>query len=100
MEQTAESIRERAEKWVERNPEAWRFIVYLAKESAKNNRRTSIAKLVEDARAMGHINGYDQGFGINNTSRAVLARKLVSDYPELDLYIERRKSKLDELCQS
>lgn len=99
-EKSAENIWDGAEKWIKRNPDAWSYIDSTATKMGSEGRRISISKLVEDARSMGHINGSDDGFSTNNNFRSAFARKLVSEHPELDPYIERRKSKLDELCRS
>ena len=66
-----------------------------AEERFAQGRRTSIAELAEDARYSMRLDGYTDGFRINNTTRAGLARLMLQECPHLEKIVEVRKSKAD-----
>lgn len=92
----ADVFREQADKWIEDNPEAWRFMTIQALKSAENRRRFGIGALCEVVRwEMRNVRGDE--FKLNNNHRAHFARRLVREHPEIGPYIETRRSVLDSL---
>lgn len=90
-----EKILNDALEWRKRNYQAYEQIRMMALSRLNENRRTSISELVEDVRYSMRLNGYTDGFKVNNTTRAALARLLIKQHPQLAEIIEVRKSKLD-----
>ena len=91
----AEKMTDCAEEWIKKNPVAWSKMVVIANDMYNHNRHFSISLLAEEARYYMRVNGIDQ-FKINNSIRAALARRLITDNPYLEGFIETRKSKIDE----
>lgn len=84
-----------AMEWRSRNLRAWTLMKQKAEERFAQGRRTSIAELAEDARYSMRLEGYTDGFRINNTTRAGLARLMLQECPHLADIIEVRRSKAD-----
>ena len=84
-----------AMEWRHRNLRAYSLMVAKAEERRAEGRRTSIAELAEDARYSMRLDGYTDGFRINNTTRSGLARLIISERPHLAKVIETRRSKAD-----
>jgi hypothetical protein len=85
-------LRARAERWIAENPEAWRLFVRLAEDRATLGRRFSIEQLVQRVRWdwPGATEGGD-GFRVNNSYRAYLARRLIEAVPACAGLIETRR---------
>ena len=94
-ELTGEYMIAQAVQWREANPEAWDALVRMAKGYAKQGRRFSMERLFQTARYDMATNGHSQGFKVNNNTRAALARMMKAEHPELERYMETRKSKVD-----
>lgn len=66
---TGQKIVDDTDKWVQRNYYVYREMVGKALQCARRGKRTSISRLVEEARYTRHIEAADS-FKINNTIRA------------------------------
>lgn len=97
MERTAEWTQAEADRWIAENPYAWGEIEKAAVRSARNGHRFSIRQLCDHVRFEMATNGFSDGFKMNNSLHPVFARKLIAKHPELEGYIETRKSKVDGL---
>jgi len=95
----AEDIREMAEEWRRRNPEAYGCMVALARDAMRHGKRTSIAQLAETIRYSPEVRvSYRVGdFKVNNTLRAPLARMIERENPDLKGVFAMRQSKVDGL---
>jgi len=85
----------RAMTWRSENINAWSRMKEIAGERIREGRRFSIAELAEEARYRMRTKGHDQGFKINNSLRAALARLLIKEVPNAVDYMEIRASKVD-----
>lgn len=85
----------RTNHWVTSNWYAWERMKEEAVKRARQGRRFSISDLAEEARYRMRTEGKDQGFKINNSLRAAMARRLIRECPEVEPYIEIRASKVD-----
>lgn len=89
-------------KFHEEHPEVYYKLVALAREwLASGHGRLGIATLFERLRWEWHVAGLEDrdGFKLNNNYRALYARKIMSDYPQLDglfLLRERRVKKIGQ----
>lgn len=77
-------LRAEAEAWLRKNPEVYGLYERFAAEMAKTGRRFGVKLLTERVRweCAVRTSGED-GFKINNNHTAYIARKLVTDHPEL-----------------
>ena len=89
-----ERFQEAARDWIRKNHGTWLWMCQKAAAAAAENRRFSIARLVEEARYTKPVQGVDE-YKINNDIRAPLARMLVDAVPQCAKYIETRSSKVD-----
>lgn len=94
---TGQAILAMADAFIERNPMAWLHMKLRAKQLIRQGRRFSIDQLVIEVRYGMELSGYDDGFRINNSSRAGLARRLREAIPEAADYMETRKSVVDDV---
>lgn len=85
----------RAERWRDNNPDAWAYMVGLAKADADAGRRISVSRLVEQCRAKDFSTIDGEQFKINNNYRAAFARMLKSEHPEFAPLIETRRAWCD-----
>lgn len=92
---TAEKIKRDTDKWIERNPIVYADMLRTAVEYARDGHHISISKLVEDVRSQRRLNGFTDGFRVNNNIRAELTRRMIDKEPILKGYMETRKSKVD-----
>lgn len=95
MERTAEWMKAEARKWVDDNPLAWGEMKEIASLRASLGRRFSIGQLTEYVRFSFTTFGKSDGFKMNNSLRAELARMLIEEVPQCRPFIETRKSKVD-----
>lgn len=88
-------FREEADRWIEDNPLAWKYLVDQALISARGHRRFGIGALCEVVRwEMSNVQG-NAGFKLNNNHRAHFARRLIAEHPEVRPYITTRGSVCD-----
>lgn len=88
------TIRERFEQFHTAHPEVYRALVRLAREWVSvGRRRLGIATLFERLRWEWHMTGLtdEDGYKLNNTYRALYARLLMAEHPELDGLFETRR---------
>lgn len=97
MEHTAEWTQAEADRWIADNHYAWGEIERAALKYARDGKRFSIRQLCDHVRFEMYTVGLSDGFKMNNSLHPVFARKLIAKYPELERYIETRKSKVDGL---
>ena len=83
--------------WRRRNPRIWAEWERAALREAAQGRRFSMQLVTEQARAFDSVDDSGEGFKLNNNSRAIWARMLVAEHPELRPYIELRRSVWDGL---
>lgn len=86
----------RAESWRKNNPKAWNHIVSRALKETMAKRKFGVQALIESARRKDFATNDGSRFTINNSFQPVFARMLIKEYPEMEPYIELRKSELDE----
>lgn len=75
------------------HPEVYRQLVSLARQwMSAGHRKLGIATLFEKLRWEWHVNGLmdDDGFKLNNNYRALYARKIMAENPDLDGIFETR----------
>lgn len=92
---TGEEMMQRAMTWIFNNFYAWQRMKETACERATKGIHFSIADLAEEARYRMRVEGKDQGFKVNNSIRAALARQLIRECPVVEPFIEIRSSKVD-----
>lgn len=90
----ADEMQAKADEWVSKNWAVWGWMKLKAAEAARDGRRFSIARLVEEARYTKPVKGVDE-YRINNDIRAPLARRLMREVPNCSEYIEIRESMVD-----
>lgn len=86
------SLRDKAENWIEENPHVYKMFERFALDMYRIRKPFSAKFLAERVR-WECVFYYDEDFKINNNYTAYIARKLVSDYPELKAYIKLRETK-------
>lgn len=91
---TGAEMKRKAMEWTRRNLRAWSEMKRMAVELASKGRRFSIDQLAIEARYNMRTEGYD-GFKVNNSLRAPLARMLIQECPCVEGFIETRSSKAD-----
>lgn len=95
---SAETMKENAEAWIERNPMAWNLIKARAQASIRAQKRFSVKRALEELRdAPGIVWGSNDDFKISNSYSAVFVRILVTEMPELRELVTLRRSKVDRL---
>lgn len=99
-EQTGEWMRSEADKWIEANPRAWERMTKDALFYASRGMRFSIRELADLVRFHMATNGTTDGFKCNNSLHSAFSRRLVAEHPEVEPYIEQRKSKSRQMIQS
>lgn len=87
----------RAREWRRVNPDAYKHLERLCVAEARAQRRVSIARAVEEVRAVDHTSIEGKPVKINNNMRAALARLIVKDHPEVAPFIEFRRAACDGL---
>ena len=85
----------RAELWRWNNPEAWHYMVRIARDRAEHERTISGRGLVEAVRGKAFVDRMGNDTRTNNDIAAVVARWIALEYPETARYIERRKTVFD-----
>lgn len=91
---TTETIRARFEAFHTEHPEVYRQLVQLARQWVSvGRRRLGIATLFERLRWEWHIAGLTDvdGYKLNNSFRALYARKIMAEHPDLDGLFETRR---------
>lgn len=91
----AQEMADTAKRWLDANPGMWEDLVAFALHEARAKRRFSVSEWVEHIRYRRHAKGVD-GFKVVHCIRAVLARLLIREHPEVRPYMRTAKSVLDE----
>lgn len=89
-----DALKSKATDWIRANHGVWLWMCQQARRCAAEERRFSIARLVEEARYTKPVRGVDE-YRINNDIRAPLARLLKEAVPDCAPYIEIRSSVVD-----
>lgn len=92
------TIEEKFDEFHAKHPEVYEMLVKLAREwMSYGHSKLGIATLFEKLRWEWHVNGMtDQdGYKLNNNYKALYARKMMFENPELDGLFETRASRFD-----
>lgn len=95
----ANAQRSEAELWRRRNPDAWAYLVKLASNEARHERRFSMQYLIEEVRRKSLVDADGMPAVVNNTIRPALTRLLVEEHPEVAPYVETRRAACDRAFQ-
>ena len=87
----------RAQEWIKANPDLWGKFTDYALKQAENERHISVAWLTEDVRQHDYVNRIGDPCKINNNFKAVFARLLIKQHPQVRPYITIRKSGYDHM---
>ena len=94
-ESKGDRFRAEADAWIDDNPEAWSYMLHMARLSAERHRRFGIGALCEHVRWEMLAKGVDS-FKLNNNYRSHFARRLIKEVPECEPYIATRSAVVDE----
>jgi hypothetical protein len=100
MDGDMETLRERANRWIDSNPDAMRHFAGFAEQLRSLGRRFGIGLLAERVRWEMTLRGGDEDFKINNNYRAYIARRLIADDPRLVEHMRFRVTKAANLPAS
>lgn len=92
---TTIQVRTRALQWIKDNPDLWSKFKSYALNEAGHKRRVSVQWLLEDSRKHDYVNQNGDPCKINNTYAPVFARELLKECPEVQPYLEVRRSRFD-----
>lgn len=92
---TTIQIRNKALEWISQNPDLWTKFKAYALHEADQKRRVSVQWLLEDSRKHDYVNQNGDPCKINNTYAPVFARELLKECPEVQPYLEVRRSRFD-----
>lgn len=92
---TTTQIRNKALEWISQNPDLWSKFKSYALHEADQKRRVSVQWLLEDSRKHDYVNQNGEPCKINNTYAPVLARQLLKECPQVEPYLEVRRSRFD-----
>lgn len=88
---------ERARQWTRENGGAWRFMVQVMDDDLHAQRRISVKRAAEEARALCFADDSGKTSKINNSLVSALARIYLEQRPEARPYIVLHPSKFDVL---
>ena len=89
-----DDLRAKAAEWIFRNPEAYAYFEKFSLQMANAGRQFGIGLVAERVRWECYLKTTDEdGYKINNNYRAYIARKLVSDHPEIRPFLQFRKTR-------
>lgn len=92
---SAERMYEVAESWIKANPIIWRSVKDMARSRARQGRRVSMKRIIEDLRDMYGVTWQTEDFKLTNSVTSALARFLVRECPEVKDQICLKRSKVD-----
>ena len=87
----------RAEQWRRDNPQAWGYLVSVARERAARELPISGRRLIEAVRGKAFTDTKGRDTKTNNDYAAIVARWVAMEHPETAPYIEHRKTVFDLL---
>lgn len=92
---TTTQIRNKALEWINQNPDLWTKFKAYALHEADQKRRVSVQWILEDSRKHDYVNQNGDPCKINNSYSPVFARELLKECPEVEPYLEVRRSRFD-----
>ena len=92
---SAETMYETAKAWIEANPSIWRSVKYVAEARARQGKRVSMKRIIEDLRDSYGVTWQTEAFKLSNSVTSALARFLVRECPEVKGHIQLKRSKVD-----
>lgn len=92
---SAEVMYSTAKAFIKENPQVWRSMVNIARSRARQNRRVSMKRIIEDTRDTYGTTWQTENFKLNNSVTACLARFLVKECPEVKSHMRLKRSKVD-----
>lgn len=95
-EEKAHRLEHAARTWIACNTDAWAFMTSRALCEIRAKRRFGMKQLVEEARRKDFVDAYGGRTVIDNTISPALARILIEEHPEVQQFMETRRSVVDE----
>ena len=92
---SAEAMYETAKTWIDANPSVWRSVKNIAETRARQGKRVSMKRIIEDLRDTYGITWQTDAFKLTNSVTAALARFLVVECPSVKDHICLKRSKVD-----
>lgn len=92
---SAEVMYNTAQAFIENNPQIWQSMVNIARSRARQNKRVSMKRIVEDMRDQYSVVWQTEDFKFSNSVTACLARFLIQECPEVKGHIRLGRSKVD-----
>ena len=92
---SAEVMYETAKSFIENNPQIWRSMVNVARSRARQGKRVSMKRIIEDTRDQYGVVWQTDDVKLNNSVTACLARFLIQECPEVREYMKLKRSKVD-----
>lgn len=97
---SAEKMFARARGFMRENPSVWGRIKDDARSAAREGRRFSMKKEIEDLRDEGRIKTLEGDYKFNSSVTAALTRFLLHEVPEAEPYVAIRPSKVDKYFET
>jgi uncharacterized coiled-coil protein SlyX len=92
---SAEVMYNTAQEFITNNPDVWRSMVNVARSRARQGKRVSMKRIVEDTRDQYGAVWQTEDFKLSNSVTAALARFLVLECPEAKDHMNLKRSKVD-----
>ena len=92
---SAEVMYSTAQRFIEQNPKVWADMCHVATQRARQGKRVSMKRIIEDKRDNGGYLWQTEAHKLSNSVTACLARFLVKEHPEVKPYIVIKRSKVD-----
>ena len=92
---SAEVMYNTAKEFIANNPAVWRSMCNIARSRARQGKRVSMKRIVEDTRDSYGVTWQTEEFKLSNSVTACLARFLVKECPEVEPHIRLGRSKVD-----
>ena len=84
-----------AKEFIANNPQVWQSMVNTARSRARQGKRVSMKRIVEDTRDTYGVTWQTEDFKLSNSVTACLARFLIQECPEVKGHIKLGRSKVD-----
>ena len=92
---SAEVMYSTAEEFIDNTPQVWQSMVNTARSRARQGKRVSMKRIVEDTRDNYGVTWQTEDFKLSNSVTACLARFLIQECPEVKGHIKLGRSKVD-----
>lgn len=92
---SAEVMYSTAKEFIANNPQIWQSMVNIARSRARQNKRVSMKRIIEDMRDQYSTVWQTEDFKFSNSVTAALARFLIQECPEVKGHIKINRSKVD-----